>query len=46
MKQLFPQWFPLNVSEVAAEVGFADQSHLHRHFKRMFGITPKAVLAG
>ena len=34
------------VSEVATEVGFADQSHLHRHFKRVFGITPKAVLVG
>lgn len=34
----------LSISEVAAEVGFADQSHLHRHFKRIFGITPKAVL--
>lgn len=34
-----------SVNEVAAEVGFADQSHLHRHFKRIFGVTPKAVLA-
>lgn len=24
----------------AAEVGFADQSHLNRHFKRILGITP------
>lgn len=35
-----------SVNQVAAEVGFADQSHLHRHFKRIFGITPKAVLRG
>jgi len=34
-----------SVSEVAAEVGFADQSHLHRHFKRFFGVTPKTILA-
>lgn len=32
------------VNEVAAEVGFADQSHLHRHFKRILGVTPKAVI--
>jgi AraC-like DNA-binding protein len=25
---------------VAFEVGFADQSHLNRHFKRMVGVTP------
>lgn len=33
-----------SVNEVAAEVGFADQSHLHRHFKRLFGVTPKTIL--
>ncbi len=27
-------------AEVAAEVGFADQSHLTRHFKRLLGYTP------
>ena len=27
-------------AEVAAGVGFADQSHLNRHFKRILGITP------
>lgn len=27
-------------AEVAATLGFADQSHLHRLFKRAFGVTP------
>jgi AraC-like DNA-binding protein len=30
---------------VAAEVGFFDQSHLGRHFKRAVGTTPSAYLA-
>ena len=30
-------------AEVAAAVGFADQSHLTRHFKRMVGVTPKQL---
>ncbi len=30
----------LSPAEVAAEVGFTDQSHLTRHFKRILGITP------
>jgi AraC-like DNA-binding protein len=29
-------------SEVAAATGFADQSHMHRHFVRRLGITPGA----
>lgn len=28
------------LSEIAVEHGFYDQSHLNRHFKRAFGITP------
>src|ERR1700677_22156 len=28
------------VSEVAFQTGFADQSHLNRHFKRFMGVTP------
>ena len=28
------------IAEVAAETGFADQSHLGRNFRRFFGITP------
>ncbi|HEX4225765.1 MAG TPA: AraC family transcriptional regulator [Pseudonocardiaceae bacterium] len=30
---------------VAAEVGFYDQSHLTRHFKRMLGVTPGRYVA-
>ena len=32
-----------SLAEIAAAVGFYDQSHLTRHFKRMFGITPKQL---
>lgn len=28
------------VAETAAATGFADQSHLHRHFRRSLGVTP------
>jgi len=30
-----------SLAEVASAVGFADQSHLTRHFKRIVGVTPK-----
>lgn len=30
----------VSLSQTAVEVGFADQSHLHRHFKRIMGMTP------
>jgi HD-GYP domain-containing protein (c-di-GMP phosphodiesterase class II) len=30
----------LTLAEVAHAVGFADQSHLNRHFKRLMGISP------
>ncbi len=31
-----------SVAEVAQQVGFCDQSHFARHFRRLFGMTPKA----
>ncbi|AFY53702.1 DNA-binding domain-containing protein, AraC-type [Rivularia sp. PCC 7116] len=31
----------LSIAEIANSVGFVDQSHLNRHFKRLLGITPK-----
>ena len=34
----------ITISEAAYEVGFVDQSHLTRHFKRVFGLPPKALL--
>jgi AraC family transcriptional regulator len=33
-----------SVGEVAYEVGFYDQSHLHHHFKRLVGISPAAII--
>ncbi len=35
----------LTVGEIALDSGFADQSHLTRHFKRHFGCTPGAIRA-
>lgn len=31
-----------SIAETAAATGFADQSHLHRHFRRSLGLTPGA----
>jgi AraC family transcriptional regulator len=31
----------LSLAEIAIQVGFVDQSHFHRHFKRLMGVTPK-----
>ena len=31
----------LSIADVALEVGFSDQSHLTKHFKRLVGMTPK-----
>jgi AraC family transcriptional regulator len=33
-----------SISEIAHQVGFADQSHLARHIKRLFGITPRMLV--
>lgn len=33
----------LPVAEIALLCGFANQSHLNRHFKRAFGVNPKAL---
>lgn len=33
-----------SIAEVATEVGFCDQSHLAAHFKRVYGVSPKAFL--
>ena len=41
---LLSQGWP--ASCVALETGFYDQSHLHRHFKRLCGITPGQYLGG
>ncbi|HEY9878924.1 MAG TPA: AraC family transcriptional regulator [Leptolyngbyaceae cyanobacterium] len=34
------------IAEVAIATGFADQSHLTRHFKRLVGVTPKQYVLG
>ncbi|AFY93844.1 helix-turn-helix transcriptional regulator [Chamaesiphon minutus] len=33
-----------SIAQVAKTIGFTDQSHFHRHFKRLEGITPKAFV--
>jgi AraC family transcriptional regulator len=33
-----------SIAQVAKIIGFTDQSHFHRHFKRLEGITPKAFV--
>lgn len=35
-----------SLAEVAAAVGFSDQSHLSRHFKRLLGMTPGRAING
>ena len=34
------------ISRVAFDTGFSDQSHLNRHFKRLFGFTPAKFQVG
>jgi AraC family transcriptional regulator len=36
----------LSLAQVAAAVGFADQCHFNRHFKRLVGETPGQFLPG
>jgi len=36
----------LPIQEAAAALGFSDQSHLHRHFKRIVGVTPREYARG
>lgn len=36
----------MRLSDVALEAGFHDQSHMHRHFKKTFGITPGQYATG
>ncbi|MBR8832944.1 MAG: helix-turn-helix transcriptional regulator [Stigonema ocellatum SAG 48.90 = DSM 106950] len=37
------QYGELSIADVAATVGFCDQSHLTRYFKRILGVTPKQL---
>ncbi|MBR8838126.1 MAG: helix-turn-helix transcriptional regulator [Stigonema ocellatum SAG 48.90 = DSM 106950] len=34
----------MTMAEIAHNVGFANQSHLNLHFKRLLGVTPKKIL--
>jgi AraC family transcriptional regulator len=34
----------ISIGAIAHQVGFADQSHFTRHFKRIVGVTPKVVM--
>lgn len=43
-KRLISAGFTL--TDAALEVGFTDQSHLHRHFKKMLGVTPGQYARG
>ena len=36
----------LTIAEVAYTVGFANQSHLNRHLKRLLGVTPRHIRQG
>jgi AraC family transcriptional regulator len=42
-KQLLQQG-KMSLSAIAIACGFTHQSHLHRHFKRLTGVTPKTFL--
>jgi AraC family transcriptional regulator len=34
----------LSLADISTQVGFVDQSHFHRYFKRLVGVTPKTFL--
>ena len=40
-KRLLREDDDLSLAQVAARVGFWDQGHFTRHFKRLVGVTPK-----
>jgi AraC family transcriptional regulator len=40
-KQLLQGDGDISLTEVASRIGFADQSHFSRHFKRLVGVTPR-----
>jgi AraC family transcriptional regulator len=33
----------MTIADIATQVGFYDQSHLSRHFKRLVGVSPKVI---
>ena len=39
-RQLLQTGTNMSLAEVAAEVGFCDQSQFSHHFKRLVGVTP------
>jgi AraC family transcriptional regulator len=43
-KHLLRSGSEVSIGRVAHQVGFADQSHFTRHFKRIVGVTPKVIL--
>lgn len=43
-KHLLRSGGEISIGNIAHQVGFADQSHFTRHFKRIVGVTPKTVL--
>jgi len=42
-QQLLHADLDLSLAEIAASVGFADQSHFSHHFKRVVGVTPRQL---
>lgn len=43
-KHLLRSGDDLSIGSIAHQVGFADQSHFTRHFKRIVGVTPNVIL--